>query len=205
MVAAMNVPKRTTTLSLLHTGVFVLIVFSACITAGDYEPVVFAVDGDTATMTGVIDHSIGERVRSLRADHPQVTTIVMLDVPGSVDDEANLAAARLVRDYGYHTVVPANGTIASGGVDFFIAGVTRTAESGAMLGVHTWGSGWLGPVGADLPRDHPEHIRYLDYYAQMGVPAEFYWFTLEAAPVQTVHYMTAQELRRYGVVTDSTR
>lgn len=97
--------------------------------------------------------------------------------------------------------MPAEGFIASGAVDFFIAGARRTADvaGGARLGVHTWGGD--GFVGADLPRDHPDHRPYLDYYAEMGVPADFYWFTLEAAPLETVHIMTAEEVEFYGLLT----
>ena len=77
-----------------------------------------------------------------------------------------LQAARLVRSYGLNTVVLADSLIASGGVDFFLAGVERTIEPGAKLGVHTWGGD--GFSGAELPRDDPEHNCYLAYYSEMG-------------------------------------
>ena len=186
--------------------VIVGFLLAGCMTIRDYEAVTFAVGGENAVMTGVIDHTISERVERLRREHPEVTTIVMADVPGSIDDEANLVAARLVRDYGWNTTVPSDGVIASGGVDFFVAGVERTIEEGAQLGVHTWGGGWWGQrSGADLPRDDPEHGRYLDYYAEMGIPAAFYWFTLDAAPADSIHNMTPDELVRYGIVTGDTR
>lgn len=193
--------KRT-----VSSTVIVGLLLAGCMTIRDYEAVTFAVGGENAVMTGVIDHTISERVERLRREHPEVTTIVMADVPGSVDDEANLVAARLVREYGWNTTVPSDGVIASGGVDFFVAGVERTIEEGAQLGVHTWGGGWWGQrSGADLPRDDPEHRRYLDYYAEMGIPAAFYWFTLDAAPADSIHNMTPDELVRYGIVTGATR
>ena len=54
----------------------------------------------------------------------------------------------------------------------------------------------------DLPEDHEEHRLYLDYYEEMGIPAEFYWRTLSAAPPEGIHWMTEEELERFGFFTD---
>ncbi|MFT5530530.1 MAG: hypothetical protein ACI91O_000543 [Candidatus Poriferisodalaceae bacterium] len=32
--------------------------------------------------------------------------------------------------------------------------------------------------------------------------ADFYWFTLEAAPAESIHWMTSIELDRYGIATE---
>jgi len=56
--------------------------------------------------------------------------------------------------------------------------------------------------GADLPPDDPEHDLYLDYYADIGISEDFYWFTLDAAPANSIHWMTAEEMDRYGMLTD---
>ena len=157
---------------------------------------VFEVAADVAIMTGTIDGTTPDRVASLIAEHPDVRSIVMRDVPGSVNDEANLEAAREVRDAGLSTHLLADSVIASGGTDFFLAGVVRTIEPGARIGVHSWGGGeW---EALDLPRDHEAHRPYLDYYGDMGIPADFYWFTLEAAPADGIHWMTAEELETFG-------
>jgi hypothetical protein len=166
-------------------------------TAGDDPPAGFFVEGREAVMTGVIDSSTPAEVSDLIDDHPEVTTIVMVDVPGSDDDVANLEASRLIRAAGLATHVPADGQIASGGVDFFLAGATRTYEPGATFSVHSWAAG-DGITGADLPQDDPEHDLYLDYYAEMDVSEDFYWFTLEAAPADSFHDMTESELERFG-------
>ncbi|MCG8352289.1 MAG: hypothetical protein MI924_31375 [Chloroflexales bacterium] len=180
--------------------VALLIALSACsLLPRDYEPARFTVSGETAVMTGVIDSTIQESIERLLAENPQVTTIVMQDVEGSVDDDANLIAARYVREQGLHTHIPHNGLVASGGTDFFLAGVKRTAESGAQIGVHSWAGGSV--AGSDLPKDHPEHKKYLDYYNEMGVPTEFYWFTLQAASSEEMHWMSAQEQQQYHITT----
>jgi Ca2+-binding EF-hand superfamily protein len=160
----------------------------------------FEVRGRDAVMTGVIGPSTPGRVLELITEHPEVRRIVMPEVPGSLDDDSNIRAARYVRRAGLATHVPANGEVASGGTDFFQAGVERTAGSGARFGVHSWDG--IGEEGRELPRDDPEHDRYIDYYREMGIPEEFYWFTLEAAPADDIHWMTAEELERYSMLTD---
>ncbi len=160
----------------------------------------FEVSGAVAVMTGTIGASTPGRMLELLLEHPEVETIRMEDVPGSIDDEANLRAARWVRRFGLTTVVPAGGMVASGGTDFFLAGERRLVEGGARLGVHSW-AGMEGE-GADVEEDHPEHQKYLDYYAEMGIPAEFYWYTLEAAPADDIHWMTEEEIERFAVATE---
>ncbi|ANM32401.1 hypothetical protein ABI59_20840 [Acidobacteria bacterium Mor1] len=160
----------------------------------------FEVDGTLAEMTGVIGASTPGRVLELALEHPAVETIVMRTVPGSMDDESMLRAAAMVRRLGYDTHIPGDGEVASGGTDFFLAGVRRTVGTGARLGVHSWAG--LDEEGADLPRDHPEHAKYLAYYRSVGIPDRFYWFTLEAAPADGIHWMTSEEIAEYGVLSD---
>lgn len=159
----------------------------------------FTIRGSIAEMTGVIGPSTPGRVLELILEQPQVKKIHLLDVPGSMDDVSNLRAAKLVRRHGLGTHVPTNGKVASGGTDFFLAGLERSAASGARFGVHSWGS--FGEEGADVPRDDPEHDKYLEYYEQMGIPSEFYWFTLDAAPADDIHWMSAEELDEYSFLS----
>lgn len=181
--------------------VAIAVAVAACGSADEPEAA-FAVNDERAVMSGVIGSSTPDAVRALVADNPDVTTIVMTDVPGSIDDAANLEAARLIREAGLSTHVPADAMIASGGVDFYLAGAARSYEQGAQFGVHSWAAG-DGTTGADVPRDDSSHRLYLDYYAEMGVSSDFYWFTLEAAPAESIHYMTPDELERYqfGAIT----
>lgn len=156
---------------------------------------VFEVKGDRAMMSGVIAADTPARVLRLIFEAPRVRIIEMRHVPGSIDDEANLRAARYIRQFGFTTLIRSDGMIASGGTDFFLAGVERYIEPGARLGIHSWGG--PGYQGKDVPRDDPQHRLYLDFYAEMGIPAAFYWRTLEAAPAEDIHWMTEDELNTY--------
>gem|GEM_PF-555140 len=164
----------------------------------------FEVRGREAVMTGVIGPSTPGRVLELILEHPEVERIVMEEVPGSMDDHANLRAARLLRRHGLATHVPEEGEVASGGTDFFLAGVVRSRGAGARFGVHSW-SGGPGEEGADVPRHDEEHVKYLEFYREMGIPEAFYWYTLEAAPADDIHWMTDEELERFGVLSDGAR
>lgn len=173
-----------------------------------YEAATFEIEEETAFMYGVIDHTTPEVVQALVDEHPGVTRIVMVDVPGSDDDPANLKASRLVRENGLTTVVPSNGVIASGGVDFFTAGKFRVVEPCAKLGVHSWNED--GPdgsiiLGNAVPRDHEIHTMFLEFYREMEIPEDFYWFTLEAAPSQRIHWMSDEEIVLYGLTTEVTQ
>jgi len=186
---------------MIKSGIFLLLLSLTLVACQNYQAASFTIDGTQAIMTGAIDGKTPTRVEELIREHPTVRTIVMQDVEGSVDDEANLVAARLIRQNGFKTHIPANGVIASGGTDFFLAGLERTIEKGAKLGVHSWATG-DGETGADVPRDDPQHQLYLKYYEEMGIPSDFYWFTLQAAPADDIHWMTADELIQYQMTTE---
>ena len=160
----------------------------------------FQAEGSVAYMNGVIGPTTPGRVLELVLEHPEVETIVMMDVPGSMDDDSMVRAAKLVRQMGFGTHMPSDGEVASGGTDFFLAGVIRTAERGARFGVHSWSG--FDEEGSDLPRDHPEHELYLDFYRSMGISEDFYWYTLEAAPADGIHWMTEDEIDAYSMVTE---
>ena len=162
----------------------------------------FDVDGEIAVLSGNLTSRAPKQVQRLLNRHPEVTTIEMWDCPGSTDDDAALRAARMVREAELDTTVPEDGEIASGGVDFFIAGVNRTVHASGGVGVHSWKEAGLNGVeGGELPEDDPEHRVYLDYYEDMGIPTDFYWWTLEVASSDDIHWMTREEMLAFGVIT----
>ena len=140
-----------------------------------------------------------ETVFPALATYPQINTLVMQNVPGSMDDEINLLASMEIRNRGINTHIPAGGMVASGGTDMFLAGVKRSIAPGAKIGVHSWNDG-SGKAALDYPRDHQAHVSYLDYYKAIGITTDFYWYTLEAAPAEGNHWMTAEEMVLYGVL-----
>jgi len=156
---------------------------------------------DTVYMSGVIGSDTLAVMQALFSTYPQINTLVMQNVPGSMDDEVNLLASMEIRNRSINTHIPADGMVASGGTDMFLAGVKRSIAPGAKIGVHSWDDG-SGKAALDYPRDHQAHVSYLDYYKAIGITTDFYWYTLEAAPAEGNHWMTAEEMVLYGVLTD---
>lgn len=186
----------------LNIALAAFVTLGACEDAqGDYTAVSFQAEGNRLIATGVIDATTMERFKEARAANPEANILVLQNIPGSVDDEANLVFSRAVRESGFTTLVPSDGMVASGGTDLFLAGKERILEEAACVGVHSWAAG--EQEGSNLPRDHPEHQIYLDYYDSIGIDRAFYWFTLEAAPAAGNHWVTTAEANQYGMTTTS--
>jgi hypothetical protein len=54
-----------------------------------------------------------------------------------------------------------------------------------------------------VPKDDPQHQLYLSYYDEIGIDPAFYWYTLDAADADNIHYMTLAEMQQYGIATSS--
>ena len=105
----------------------------------------------------------------------------------------------MLRQANYATYLPAGGLVASGGTDLLLAGVPRIVERGTTIGVHSWSDG--AAIGDTIARDAEDHRAYLDYYRVLAIDQEFYWFTLQAAPADGMHWMTDSEMAKYSVYT----
>jgi len=159
----------------------------------------FAVQDNRLLMNGPINsRSYAQFIEAIE-DHPEVDTLVALDVPGSLDDNTMIQLGYEVRRRGLNTHLEKDSEVYSGGVDLFLAGVKRTIETGAVLGVHSWDDG--DREGADYPRDAPEHELNRAYVEAMLGNDEFYWFTLEAASADDIHEMSLAEVERFGLLT----
>lgn len=164
-----------------------------------YQPVQFIARGDQIIASGTIDDTTLDAFQDVTARNPDIKTLVLQNIEGSADDDANVVFSRVVHDAGFDIVVPSNGLIASGGTDLFLAGKRRILHPGACVGVHSWSG--AGIVATEIPANDPEHDHYLDYFRDIGVSEEFYWFTLAAAPAQSIHWMTAAETELFDMTT----
>ncbi len=199
----------------VHAAVFMLLatVLSSCAREtvrltepiyNRYDPLFIRSAGDHAWLYGSIKTSSPEVVQDYLVAHPQTTTFVFRDMPGSSDDQAALEIADLIRMNGIETHMPADAKIESGAVMVFAAGATRTAKCGAAAGVHAW---WdtAGYSAQDVPPEHPGHAHFIDYYKRMGLSDAYYWFAMNAAPPDGMHILTPEELNSFGLVTHPVR
>lgn len=188
--------------------IYLLLVFSILILscestmmaiAGE-KAATFKVRGEEAYVNGVLGKKAHKAFLEMVETYPKVKTLVLQQVPGSINDDWNVKTCLEVRKRGLNTAVEANSIIESGGVDLFIAGVERYGEEGAQIGVHSWRT--LTKDGIEFPSDHKEHDVFYDYFKAIDRDTSFYWFTLRVAPADSMHYMTKEEIDRYDLVTE---
>lgn len=161
----------------------------------------YLVAADTIEMIGTVDSDTPYQFARLMATHPGVRRLVMVECPGSVDEAANHMLARMVRQAGLDTFVPNGGSVRSGAVDLFLAGVRRSAGHTAEFGVHSWRDE-DGMEARDFAADHPYNREYIDYYREMGLTdataRQFYALT-NSVPFDSVRTLSAAEMARLGL------
>jgi hypothetical protein len=156
---------------------------------------------DTIEMDGTVDSNTPRQFASLIARFPGVRKLVMRECPGSVDEDANHVLARAVRRAGLTTIVPAGGSVRSGAVDLFLAGVERIAAPDAEFGVHSWqDEDGNGPQ--DFAANDPVNTVYINYYREMGMTPDaarrFYAMT-NSVPFESVRYLSARDMAGMGL------
>ncbi len=164
----------------------------------------FEVSGTFAIAYGVIGSTTPTVVQNLISNNPSVTTIIMYACPGSENDQANLQASLAIYNAGLKMYLPVDGWVASGATDMFLAGSTRVVDATFdPVGVHSWSDG--ANEATDFPVGHANHQPYIDYYENIGFTTQesedFYYFTINAAPASTVHWMTQSEMNQYKIRT----
>ncbi|MCB5161451.1 alpha/beta hydrolase [Marinomonas algarum] len=158
------------------------------------------VEGNTAYVFGVLGSDLVDSLKDMVEAHPNVTDVMLVDVPGSLDQQATMEGARLIRRLGLNTHIAPTGYVLSGGVDLFLGGVNRTIGSGAGVGVHAWSDGTT-TTAEELNMADPVHAVYVNFYLEMGVPERFYWFSLDAAPAERVYFLSPEEVYDFQLVT----
>ncbi|KQZ73633.1 alpha/beta hydrolase [Sphingopyxis sp. Root214] len=157
------------------------------------------IDSATVRMAGDVTSATPRQFAAMLAAFPGLKRLEMTDCPGSLDEEANLILARAIRRAGMETVVPAGGSIRSGAVELWLAGVTRRAAPDAEFGVHSWADEY-GREANDYPANDPVHAEYLGYYREMGLndakAREFYALT-NSTPFDNVRYLTRDDMARF--------
>ena len=168
---------------------------------GQYGPF-RVITPDVAVMTGTVDSYTPAIFRQMLDRYPGIRQIEMRDCDGSIDEEANLALARMIRRAGISTNVPARGSVRSGAVELFLAGVRRTAHPDAEFIVHSW-MDEDGREASDYPDSDPVHAEYLDYYQEMGVSAPtaraFYALT-NSVPFSGQLRLSRNDMARFQLV-----
>ncbi|MBL6663791.1 MAG: hypothetical protein ISP71_06790 [Flavobacteriales bacterium] len=181
---------------------FIIFLFSQCEVSNYVKygatSAKFKIRNDTAYVHGILGKKAYHRLENLIDKNPQLKTLTLLDVPGSIDDDYNIKSCYLINDKKLNTHLTSKSIIASGGVDFFLAGQQRSIEQGAKVGVHSWSDGFED--GANIAREDSSHHLFLGFYKSINIDTSFYWFTLQSASADSIHWLTYDEMIRYGVI-----
>jgi hypothetical protein len=154
---------------------------------------------DRVELHGSIESETPAQFKAMLRAYPAITQIDMIDCPGTGDDSANLTLARMVRRAGIATFVPNNGSVRSGGVELFLAGVKRRAAPDAEFAVHSW-LDEDGMEPGDLPENDPANREYVDYYREMGMSpdrAKAFYALTNSVPHDSALYLKPQDIAAY--------
>lgn len=179
-------------------GVVVVLLSALLFRGNNPDRLRFEVEGSQAYGYGFTDGRSETIIRDLLRDHPQVKTLVFVNMPGTRDVTSNYRLARSIRDAGLNTELLPRSRIASGAVDLFLAGVDRRIACGAQVGVHAWGSSGFDAQDA-VWDNHRSYSR--DFLSDMGIDPDFYDFRTNAAGSNQMHWMSVDELNRWSVAT----
>jgi len=203
----MKMLKELTKIMILVLGI--AIITTACSKDEDeFEQLenkkIFSIaDNQTIILDGVINSESLNEFNDLYAKNPSIKQVNIKKCDGSINDVINLKLSRRVHDLGINTHLMDGGLIASGGVDFFLAGIKRTAGKNVKIGVHSWAGD--GKTAKDFPKGHANHQPYIDYYKAIGFSNKeaesFYYFTINSASAKTIYWMTKEEIEKYNVLT----
>ncbi|MFV0643064.1 MAG: alpha/beta hydrolase [Sphingomonadaceae bacterium] len=157
------------------------------------------VDGNRAALVGVTDAKSPGQFAAMLQAYPGITTLEMIECPGTAHDRANLRLGRMIRAAGIATHVPQGGSVRSGAVELFLAGTSRTMDDGAEFAVHSW-MDIYGRQAGDFSADAPQNRAYLDYYRDMGMTSEtakdFYAMT-NSVPFSKARWLDAAAMRQW--------
>ncbi len=157
------------------------------------------VSPDRVELNGSIESDTPAQFSAMLRAFPGIRQIDMVDCPGTGDDEANLALARMVRKARIATFVPKGGSVRSGGVELFLAGAKRSAAPDAEFAVHSWlDEDGLEPD--DYAESDPVNREYVDYYREMGMSddnAKAFYAMTNSVPHNDALYLKARDLAVY--------
>lgn len=160
------------------------------------------VDSTHAALVGETDGQSPDLFKAMLQAFPGIRVLELIDCSGTADDNANLQLGRLIRQHGLETDVPSGGSVRSGGVELFVAGIARRAAPDAEFGVHAW-KDESGHQPGDMPADALPNQSYLAYYHEMGLSPEnasaFYALT-NSVPNQQMLWLRTADLKRYVTV-----
>jgi hypothetical protein len=160
------------------------------------------IDRARAALVRETDSASPAAFKAMLEAYPGIRTIEFIDCPGTLDDVANLQLGRMIRAHGLDTDVPDGGSVRSGAVELFLAGLHRRSDDDADFAVHSWRDD-TGRQPSDVPAADPVNRTYIAYYQQMGLTADkaaaFYALT-NSVPNEDALWLKKADIAKFAVV-----
>ncbi len=154
---------------------------------------------DRVELIGSIESDTPSQFKAMLAAFPAIKQIDIIDCPGTGDDAANFAIARIIHRKGITTNIPDGGSARSGGVELFLAGVKRRAAPNAEFAVHSWRDE-NGREAKDYAANAPENLEYINFYKEIGMDdakAKAFYAMTNATPHQQARYLKSTDIAAY--------
>lgn len=156
-------------------------------------------DSHRVALVGETSSDTPGHFAAMRRAFPHLAQVDMVECPGTRDDRANMELGRMIRAARMVTHVPPMGSVRSGAVELFLAGVERDIAEGAEFAVHSW-MDEFGREAGDFAENAPENMKYIAYYREMGMGERearvFYAFT-NSVPHSEALWLEARDMRRW--------
>ncbi|MBP1859692.1 COG3904 family protein [Rhizobium herbae] len=161
--------------------------------------------GGILSAEGSIEPGAAGRFAAEIAARGEYVKTVLLNSPGGSVGDA-LAMSKLIRERKLGTRVASGALCASSCPIVMAGGVVREAEQGAVIGVHQIFNGStakLSPEQAmsDAQKTTADVSRHLE---EMGIKSGVWLHAMETPP-DRLYYLTAEEMKGFGLVTDGVR
>ena len=156
-------------------------------------------DDHTVALVGETDANTPAAFRAMMRAYPGLQQLDMVECPGTYDDRANMELGRMIRAAQLITHVPPIGSVRSGAVELFLAGVDRHIADGAEFAVHSWMDEY-GREADDFDAEAPENRQYIDYYREMGMSerqARSFYDMTNSVPHSSARWLDARAMRNW--------
>jgi hypothetical protein len=154
---------------------------------------------DRAELVGTIETGTPAQFGIMLSLFPGIKQIDIIDCPGTDDDTAIFSIARMIRKANIATNVPNGGSVRSGGVELFLAGVRRHADPNAEFVVHSWRDE-DGLEADDVAANDPLNLEYINYYREIGMDekkARAFYALTNSVPHDDALYLKAGDIAAY--------
>ena len=190
---------------IIASGV-VMLNYSAVYAQGKSQTIISVVD-ENLYLLGTFDDYTADRVIKILKRNSLITRIVLTANGGSIDDRETLRLGRYIRSHGLDTHLITGGVATSGGVSLLLAGKNRSVGKNTFLGVHAWNQCSRNEENelnckqaTDFNRQSDEHDLHRNYTIKMLGNDTFYWFSIESAPHNSIHWLSTEERIKFKVI-----